>query len=246
VNRRLALLALLTTVAVAGASSCGASSDGGAGADGGGKITVFAASSLTDAFNEMGDVFGTKTGTSVTFSFAGSQNLVTQIQQGAPADVLATADTATMDSVADELAGESTVFAHNTLVIVTAPGNPNNVRSLADLPALDVILADPSVPAGEYAAQALDDAGVTVKPKSLELEVRSVLTKVELGEADAGIVYATDATTAGGDVTAVSIADSPTATYPVAPVTDAGKAFADFVSSSDGAAILQKYGFLPP
>jgi molybdate transport system substrate-binding protein len=240
------LLATVTTVAVAGASGCGGSSDGAGGTGGGGKVTVFAASSLTDAFTEMGSAFENKTGTSVTFSFAGSQDLVTQIQQGAPADVLATADTATMDMVSDELAGQTTVFAHNTLVIVTAPGNPEHVRSLADLPGLDVILADSSVPAGKYAAQALDAAGVTVKPKSLELEVRSVLTKVELGEADAGIVYATDATAAGGKVTAVSIADSPTATYPVAAVTDAGTVFADFVSSPDGAAILHKYGFLPP
>lgn len=228
-------------VALAG---CGGSSGGEQGA--GGSITVLAASSLTDVFTALGQRFEDETGTSVRFSFAGSQDLVTQIQQGAPADALATADVATMHSVADALAGPSKVFAHNTLVIVVAPGNPKYVRGLADLRHIDVILADPAVPVGKYAAKALRDADVKLHPKSLELEARSVLTKIELGEADAGIVYATDATSAGGDVTAVSIADSPTAAYPIAPVTTEGKAFADFVASSEGAQILQQYGFLPP
>jgi molybdate transport system substrate-binding protein len=224
-------------------AGCGGSADN---ATGGGAIKVFAASSLTDAFTEIGDAFTEDTGRSVTFSFAGSQDLVTQIQQGAPADVLATADTTTMETTAADLAGGSAVFAHNTLVIVVAPGNPKHIEGLADLPDVDVILADPSVPAGKYAAQALQSADVTVHPKSLELEVRAVLTKVELGESDAGIVYATDAKAAGDKVATVPVTDGPIATYPIAAVTDAGRAFAEFVASAKGAAILQQYGFLPP
>jgi molybdate transport system substrate-binding protein len=228
---------------VAFGAGCGGGSGGGSG---NGHLTVFAAASLTDAFTDLGEQFEAKTGTSVTFSFAGSQELVTQVHQGAPADVLATADTASMDGVTDDLAGPPRVFAHNTLVIVVAAGNPAHVRGPADLPDVDVVLADPSVPAGKYAAQALRAAGVTVRPRSLELDVRSVLTKVTLGEADAGVVYATDAESAGDDVDTVPIPDSPTASYPIAPVTDEGTAFVDYVASDAGEAVLARHGFLPP
>jgi molybdate transport system substrate-binding protein len=224
----------------------GCSSNGSDAEAGDGGVTVFAASSLTDVFTEFGQAYEAATGDHVTLSFAGSQDLVTQIQQGAPADVIATADTATMDRVVDELADDYKVFAGNTLVIVVASGNPKHVRDLADLTDLDVILADPSVPVGKYSVRALRDAGVTMKPKSLELEARSVLTKVELGEADAGIVYATDAALAGDRVTAVTIAHSPTASYAVAPVTVNGRLFAELVTSAQGAQILQRYGFVPP
>jgi len=207
---------------------------------------VLAASSLTDAFTDIGKRYEKRTGTRVTFSFAGSQELAAQVRQGAPADVLATADTATMQSVGGELPEGSRVFARNTLVVVVAPGNPGHVRSLADLSGVSLVLGDPSVPAGRYAAQALRDAHVSVQPRSLELDVRAVLTKVELGEADAGIVYATDARSAGDAVTSVPIAGSPVAAYPIAPLTDAGRQFEDYVVSPAGTAVLQHYGFLPP
>jgi molybdate transport system substrate-binding protein len=209
-------------------------------------VTVFAAASLTDAFTDIGKAFEAETGRQVTFSFAGSQELATQVRQGAPADVLATADTPTMVSVGDELDGSPKVFAHNSLVVVVAAGNPEHVASLADLAHVRLVLADPSVPAGRYAEQALESAGVSVRPRSLELDVRSVLTKVTLGEADAGIVYATDARSAGRDVTAVPIPGSPTATYPIAAVTEDGEAFVDYVTSAEGRAVLARYGFLPP
>lgn len=241
---RRAIRGTVAALLVVGLLGCSGKSDGEA--TDGRDITVFAASSLTNVFTEFSEAYEAATGAAVTLSFAGSQDLVNQIQQGAPADVIATADTATMDRVADELADDYTIFARNTLVIVVAPGNPMQVRGLADLPGLDVILADPSVPAGKYTAQALDDADVTVKPKSLELEVRSVLTKVGLGEADAGIVYATDAALASAQVTAVTIANSPTASYAVAPVNDDGRLFAELVTSAQGAQILQRYGFVPP
>jgi molybdate transport system substrate-binding protein len=235
--------AALATLGLVAALFLGAGCGNGSGE---GRITVFAAASLTDAFTDVGSDFEAATGTDVTFSFAGSQDLATQVQQGAPADVLATADTATMDAVTDELAGRPQVFAHNTLVIVVPAGNPQHVTGLADLARVDVVLADPSVPAGRYAAQALADAGVSVRPLSLELDVRSVLTKVTLGEADAGVVYATDARSAGRDVDTVAIPDSPTATYAVAAVTGAGTEFADYVASARSATVLARYGFLPP
>jgi molybdate transport system substrate-binding protein len=183
-----------------------------------------------------------------TFSFAGSQDLVAQIANGAPADVIATADATTMGAVASQLVAPAQVFARNRLVIVTARGNPHHVRTLADLAnrKLAVVLADPTVPAGKYAAQALMAAHVTVHAKSLELEVRSVLTKVELGEADAGIVYATDALAGKGKVSAVPIPGGPVASYEIGALDSAGRAFVDLVLSAQGQAVLLHYGFLAP
>jgi molybdate transport system substrate-binding protein len=214
-------------------------------------VTVFAASSLTDAFTAAGPAFARHTPNSdATFSFAGSQDLAAQIAQGAPADALATADETTMQSAKanGDLAAPPQVLAHNRLVIVTEKGNPHHIATLAELAGDDlvVVLADPSVPAGSYAKQALDAAHVDVRPASLEPDVRSALTKVEVGEADAAIVYATDAASAAGKVASVPIANAPTATYEIAPVTDAGSAFVDFLLSSTGQRILRRYGFLPP
>ena len=211
-------------------------------------VTVFAASSLTDAFGAIGKSFNANPAQHVTFSFAGSQDLVAQIQNGAPADVIATADTATIGQVADELVSPAKTFARNTLVIVTAPGNPKHLKSLADLayPKLQVVLADPTVPAGKYAAQALSAAHVKVHPRSLELEVRSVLTKVEVGEADAGIVYVTDAKSAGSKVASVPVPNSPIALYAIGALDDKGEAFIDDVLSRQGQSALRRYGFLLP
>jgi molybdate transport system substrate-binding protein len=213
------------------------------------KVVVFAASSLTDAFTAIGKAYEqSHRRTTVTFSFAGSSDLVQQVRQGAPADVIATASTTTMDQASDELARPAEPFARNKLVIVTAPGNPMHIESLADLArsGVIVVLAAQGVPAGDYARQALGDAHVTVHPKSLEDNVRGVLTKVELGEADAGVVYATDALAAGKKVDSTPIPNAPIATYPIGAVDDDGKGFVDFVLSSRAQQILARYGFLAP
>jgi len=222
-----------------------------------GPLTVFAAASLTEAFND------TKTSLqkeypslSITYSFAGSQQLVSQIENAAPADVIATADTKTMGALASAgLVEASKVFAHNKLEIVVAPGNPKGVKGLADLARTDltVVLEDPSVPAGNFARQALTKAGITVNPKSLELDVKSELQKVAMGEADAGIVYVTDVTAAGTTVAGVPVPDDQNviATYPIAVVKasthlKAARAFVEEIVSGDGHKALTARGFLGP
>lgn len=223
----------------------------GAGCSGESKprtITVFAAASLTDAFTAEAAAYEKQSGVHVRFSFAGSQDLVAQLNQGAPADAVATADTATLGKLTVKLAGAPETFARNRLVIVTAPGNPKHIDTPADLTrrGIVVVLAGPSVPAGKYATRALQAAHVTVHPRSLEDNVRGVLTKVELGEADAGIVYATDAKSAGAKVGAVALPTSPIATYPAAALDAPGQGFVDFLISPAGQAILAQHGFLPP
>ncbi|HET7529495.1 MAG TPA: molybdate ABC transporter substrate-binding protein [Mycobacteriales bacterium] len=238
--------ALVATVLVAAAACSGAGASGGSGQRA--RVTVFAASSLTDAFTAIGKTYDAVHRSSTTFSFAGSQDLVAQIGNGAPADVVATADAATMAKIADELVSRAHVLARNRLVIVTQPGNPHHVHALSDLaaPGLTLVLADPSVPAGTYAAAALRSAAVTVHPASLELDVRAVLTKVELGEADAGVVYATDAASAGRRVSSVPIADAPVATYEIGALDGKGSDFVDYALSAAGQRELRRRGFLPP
>jgi molybdate transport system substrate-binding protein len=210
-------------------------------------LTVFAASSLTAALTAVAHAFeDARSGVRVRFSFAGSQSLVAQVKQGAPADVLATADIASM--TASGLSG-SRVFARNRLAIITAPGNPKHVATLADLgrAGLRVVLAGPTVPVGRAAAKALASAGVTVHPLSLEQDVKGVVAKVRLGEADAGIAYATDLRAAGGAVAGTGLSEASNS-YPVAVVrngTDA-RAFTDFLLSSEGQLLLASFGFLPP
>lgn len=244
------LLAALMVVLAAG---CGSQSNGSSGAST--KIIVFGAASLTDAFTKLGsDYTAAHPRVTVTFNFAGSQELVAQLQQGAPADVLATADTKTMNQVAT-LVDAQQVFACNKLEIAVPPGNPEHIASLKDLadPSLKVVLAAPQVPAGKYAQAILGKAGVTVKPVSLEDSVKGVVTKVSLGEADAGIVYVTDIQAAGGKVDGVTIPDALNliATYPIAVVKATkndqdARAFVDLVVSSKGRQVLQGFGFLPP
>jgi molybdate transport system substrate-binding protein len=219
------------------------------------ELRVFAAASLTDAFTAIGEQFMSQhPGVRVTFNFAGSQDLATQLEQGAPADVLATADEATMARVA-ALVGQPRTFAANRLQIAVAPGNPTGVQGLADLARddLKVVVAAPEVPAGKYALQALDKAGVSVDPVSLEDSVKGVITKVSLGEVDAGIVYLTDVKAAGGDVDGVAVPGDQniTAAYPIARVKagasgDAAQAFIDLVLSGDGQRVLRDAGFEPP
>ncbi len=245
----LALLALLAAALTLGACGGSSASAGGSQAE----LRVFAASSLTDAFTKLGEQYmAAHPDVKVTFDFAGSQDLAAQLQQGAPADVIAMADRKNMDAVA-RLVETPQTFAANRLQIAVAPGDPLGIRSLSDLGRKDlkVVLAAPEVPAGEYAAQALQKAGVTVKPVSLEDSVKGVITKVSLGEADAGIVYVTDVIAAGGDVAGVAIPPSQnvTAEYPLARVGASERAreaqgFIDLVLSSAGQQVLRDAGFL--
>jgi molybdate transport system substrate-binding protein len=250
-----ALVALLATGCGGVASGPGASplSDGITG-----TVAVFAAASLTDAFKDVATAFQKRhVSVAVQLNFAGSQALASQIDQGAPADVFASADLANMQRVeaAGLLAGGPRSFAGNKLAIVVPAGNPKGVSSLAGLsdPALVVVLCAPSVPCGSYAGQALQKAGVKVTPKSQEQDVKSVVTKVGLGEADAGIVYVTDVRAGGARVEGVAIpdADNVAASYPVAAVKGGinqkgGAAFIDFLLSGTGQAILAGYGFSKP
>ena len=239
-------------------AACGGGDDdsgGSSAATAPSELKVFAAASLTGAFTELGRQYAAANGgDKVTFNFAGSQALATQIRQGAPADVFASADLANMDKVKDLVVTPQNL-ASNRLAIVVEQGNPKGVKGLADLadPGLKVVLAAPDVPAGKYAAEALGKAGVTVKPVSQEDNVKAVVTKVSLGEADAGIVYGTDVTAGGSKVEGVDIPDDQnvTTTYPVATVKAAkdeagAEAFLDLVLSAEGQQVLKKYGFLPP
>ncbi|MFB7514748.1 molybdate ABC transporter substrate-binding protein [Streptomyces sp. NPDC056144] len=218
-------------------------------------LTVLAAASLTDVFKTAGAAYeASHPGTKLTFSFAGSQELVAQVSQGSPADVLVTADTKSMDKVKAET-GTPAVIAKNRLVIATGEGNPFKIDALKDLadPKLKVVLAAPEVPAGKYSKKILDAQKITVKPVSQEPNVRSVLSKVELGEADAGLVYRTDAESAEDKVDAVEIPDDQNAVaqYPAAALkgskhAEAAAAFIAWLSSPEGQKILQDAGFQKP
>lgn len=261
--RALAALTVVVVLALAGCGGAGPDPDGdgeGGGAAGAvsGQVTVFAAASLTEAFEELAAGFtAAHPDAEVRYNFAGSQALAGQIEQGAPADVFASADTRTMDRVAEAglLDGEPQVFAHNQLQIVVSAGNPHGVSGLEDLarPGLKVVLAAEEVPVGAYGREALGRAGVQVEPVSLENDVKAVVTKVALGEADAGIVYATDVTAEGDKVEGVPIPEehNVAASYPVAVTADAAnpraaRAFVDHLLSEGGQATLQEHGFLPP
>jgi molybdate transport system substrate-binding protein len=239
-----------TTVAALAllAVSC---TDGSAGSDG--AVTVFAAASLTDAFAELGEAFGAANpGTDLVFGFASSSDLARQISEGAPADVFVSADLANMAKIVDAVAAEPVVFATNRAEIVVAPGNPLGVTGVDDLAEQDLVLVvcAPEVPCGRYAQQVFDNAGVPFVADSLEENVRAVLTKVRLGEADAGIVYATDVLAAGDAATGVEIPDdvNVVAEYPIALLSDddVAAAFVRFVQGPDGRSVLARHGFGAP
>jgi len=223
-----------------------------------GDVTVFAAASLSAAFTDIGDAFvAANPDADVVLSFAGSSDLAAQIDEGAPADVFASADLSNMTKVTDagQDASEPVVFATNIAEIIVEAGNPEGITGVEDLadPDLIVVQCAPEVPCGKYAAQIYENAGVTVAPKSLEDNVKAVVTKVTLGEADAGVVYATDVVAAGADAEGVEIpADvNVVAEYPIlslteAPNADGAQAFIDFVLSERGQGILASYGFLAP
>lgn len=240
------------------ATSCGSDDPSPAGTAVAGDVNVFAAASLKAAYTEIGEAFTTAhPGTKVIFNFAASSALVTQITEGSPADVFASADTANMKRLTDagDTAGEPKVFATNSLQIIVEPGNPKSITGVADLAAKDLVYVTcaPEVPIGKYAAQVLASAGVTVTPDSLEEDVTGIVTKVTSGEADAGIVYATDVTAAGDKAQGIDI--PPTldvvASYPVVAVKDApnaagAQAFVDFVLGEQGRTILASHGFAAP
>lgn len=222
------------------------------------SITVFAAASLEPAFTEIAEQFKTDNpGVRVAFSFAGSSDLATQLTQGARADVFASANTAQMDKVAQAglLDGPAVPFATNTLVIVTAPGNPHRIRSFADLaqPDLAVVVCQIPVPCGAATHKVEDATGVAVRPVSEEPDVTDVLNKVTTGQADAGVVYRTDALHAGEKVTTVEFAEAAGAvnTYPIALLREAtrpgpARAFVDLVTGAAGQQTLHAAGFGKP
>jgi len=271
--RRFALTAVaLSAVAVAGCSSSSSSSSAAspaasassssapaasASAATTGTITVFAAASLMGTFTQIGKQFeAANPGDTVKFSFGGSSTLATQITGGAPADVFASAAPANMDTVVN--AGDASSpkdFAKNTAEVAVPPSNPGKVTSVSDLAksSVKVALCQPKVPCGVVAAEVFKNAGVTVTPVTLQPDVKSVLTQVELGNVDAGMVYVTDVKAAGTKVKGVPISASDNAStlYPIATVSSSthqaeAAAFVDYVLSPAGQQVLAAAGFQMP
>jgi len=252
----LSALLLLTTMAAC--SSDDSPAKGTSGASDSTTLTVYAAASLKGAFTEIGKLFEAENkGVTVKFNFAGSSDLVAQIQQGAPADVFASADTQNMDKVAaDKLVAAAPVyFASNTLQIVTPPDNPAHITSLEDLAksGIKVVLCAPEVPCGSAAQKIEDASGVAIHPVSEESSVTDVLNKVATGEADAGLVYVTDVLSAGDKVTGIAFDESSEAvnTYPIATLrgsknTKLASQFVDLVTGGKGQDILAGAGFTQP
>jgi molybdate transport system substrate-binding protein len=232
-----------------------------------GTLTVLAAASLTDSFKEIGAAFEkANAGVKVAFSFAGSQALKTQIQQGAKADVFASADNNNMDPLKTDglLGGAPQLFARNVLTVIIPKANPAGLVTLQDLtkPGIKLVLADASVPAGNYMLQSLDKLsadhayGADFKSKVLarvvskETDAKAVVSKVVLGEADGGVVYTTDAQVAADKLSVIAIPDqfNVIATYPIATLKASAnpalaQKFVDFVLGTDGQTVLKKYGF---
>ena len=223
-----------------------------------GDVTVFAAASLKSTFTELGGQFEkAHPGTHVTFNFAGSSDLAAQLAAGAPADVFASADTGTMTTVVDSglTSGDPVDFAANTLTIVTPPENPAKITSFADLatPDLQVVVCAPQVPCGSATEKIEKATGVTLSPVSEESAVTDVLGKVTSGQADAGLVYITDAAAAGDSVTTVAFPESVRAvnTYPIAALSDstnpaAAQQFVELVTGPQGRDTLSAAGFAAP
>jgi len=239
---------------LAGLVGCGSSGDKSKNE----SITVFAAASLKKTFTEIGEQFKTDNpGTSVEFNFAGSSDLVTQLAQGASADVFASADNNNMVKAeqAELVDGKPVNFASNTLTIVTAPGNPKQIASFADLnkPGVSVVVCALQVPCGAATAKAEDATKTGLNPVSEESSVTDVLNKVTSGQADAGVVYITDALAAADKVATVNFAESSAAvnTYPIAvlkgaPKKDLAKNFVDLVTGEFGQKVLSEAGFAKP
>ncbi|MHA3700709.1 molybdate ABC transporter substrate-binding protein [Jatrophihabitans sp. YIM 134969] len=259
----LAATTVLLTACSSGSSDAGGSSSGGASASGSpsasvtGDITVFAAASLTGSFTTLGQQFeSANPGTKVTFNFGASSTLATQITQGAPADVFASAATSNMQTVVDAKAAATPQnFVSNSGEIAVAKNNPGGVTSLADLAKSDVTVAvcQAQVPCGKLATSIFSKAGITVNPVTQEADVKSTLAKVTTGAVDAGIVYVTDVKAAGDAVEGIEIPADQNATteYPIASLTasknaDLAKAFIAYVLSDDGQKVLTSAGFASP
>lgn len=273
-TRRAATVGTLALAAVLALVACSDGTDGPADASTStgsaepeltGDLTVFAAASLQAAFDELATTFMEQHPSVqvAPVTYDGSSTLATQLVEGASADVLATADEKSMATVVDAglVEGTPTEFTTNTLQIVVPARNPRHVRSLADLATLAssggiVVLCAPEVPCGSAAHKALDTAGVTFTPGSEEQNVKAVLTKVQTGDADAGIVYRTDVLGAGDAVEGVDFAEAASAVnaYPIALLAeptrthgdDVAQAFVDLVLSDEGQQVLADHGFVSP
>ena len=262
--RRIWIAAGLVSIAVvAGLTGCGSKSasppqSSPATVQPSKPLVVFAAASLKPSFDTINAQFKTDNqGATVNFDFAGSSELATRLTEGADADVFASADTAQMDNVAKAglLAGNPVKFASNTLVIVTAPGNPKHVQSFADLNklALSVVVCQQPVPCGAATKRIEDNTGVHLNPVSEEPNVTDVLNKVTTGQADAGLVYVTDALHAGDKVATVKFPEAAGAknVYPIAVLKRAAQPglaqkFVDAVTGANGQKVLGQAGFEKP
>lgn len=236
------------TLACSALASCGKSDEGS-------TLTVFAAASLKKSFEEIGKQFEEETGTAVSFNFAGSSGLVEQMKSGAPAHVFASADEPTMETASEAgLVQEPKIFATNTLTIAVPEGNPANISGLASLakPGVKVAVCAPAVPCGNATKQVLDLAGVSLTPATEESKVTAVLTKVESGQVDAGLVYVTDVS-ASDKVEAVDFPQAAEVVnrYPIAVTSEGEKdedaeRFVEFVLAERAQQVLQSNGFGKP
>ena len=236
-------------------TACGSTAPSGQGSE---SVVVFAAASLKGVFTQIGERFkADNPGVKVEFSFAGSSELANNLTQGATADVFASADTAQMDTLAKAglLAADPTNFAANTLVIVTAPGNPKNVASFADLTrsGISTVICQKPVPCGSATRRIEDAAGIQLHPVSEEPSVSDALNKVTTGQADAALVYVTDALTAGAKVATVEFPESagavnvyPIAVLKTAPHSALAQKFVVMVTTETGQKILDQAGFARP
>jgi molybdate transport system substrate-binding protein len=250
--------AMCLVVSLGAVAGCGGGNDGSGTSGLSGKIVVLAASSLTESFTALGKGFEAEhPGTTVSFSFAASSELATQIEQGAPADVFASASPATMAQVSDagDTAGTPVTFVRNTLEIAVPAGNPAKVTGLADFAKKDLTIAlcAPEVPCGAAADKVFAAAKVTPAPDTLEADVKATLAKVTLGEVDAALVYKTDVIAAGDKVAGIDFPEAAGAVndYPIAVLADARKpataqAFVDLVMSAAGQKVLSEAGFQLP
>jgi molybdate transport system substrate-binding protein len=252
------VLSLFAILAMGCSKSSNASSASTADDPVSGSLTVSAAASLQAAFTEIRTAFtAVHPGVNVAVNFGASSTLAQQIIAGAPVDVFASADQANMTKVSDAklVSGTPAIFATNSLEIIVRKGNPLNITALADLSksGLIYVTCSTDVPIGKYASRSLQMAGVSVKPSSLEPDVKGIVTKVTSGEADAGIVYAADVTATNSGATGVVIPPdlNVKAMYPIATISTTGNAAAarawiDFVTGAEGRKFLQRYGFGSP
>ena len=264
-NYRLATVAAVASLTLAAACGSDGSTSAGSGSSpaapgsgaASGTVTVFAAASLTESFTSLGRQFeAAHPGTTVKFNFGASSSLAENINQGAPADVFASASPKNMQQVVDaDGASDSKTFAKNVMQIAVPADNPADVREVTDLARsnVKVALCQPQVPCGAVAQQVFENVNITVKPVTQGADVKAVLTTVQLGEVDAGMVYRTDVRAAGTKVKGIEIpADQNASTsYPIAALTEApnpagAAAFVDYVLSPDGEKVLEQAGFAAP